>query len=116
MSNEPITIFDSSETGFDPQSDMRKFITNEEYVQEEHLSQLKHGILPYAFVKYEFTPSEQDEYNRKFLAVEASQSNGVPLETETSDDYMVFPSSPNQSFGSEKLLPGRSTFASDPEQ
>ncbi len=37
MSNEqPLTLLGTPETGFDSQGDMRKFITNEEYVQEEH--------------------------------------------------------------------------------
>lgn len=49
----------------DTGGDLRKFITNEDYVTEEHHRQLKHGILPYVFGKHEFTASEQEEFNSR---------------------------------------------------
>lgn len=61
--------------------------------------------MPFYFSKYEFTKEEQAAFERK-----CGLNNEVPLETEISDEYMVFPSSSNglnTSFGSEKLQTSR---------
>jgi len=44
--------------GISSAGSLLNFITNEDYVTEEHQRQLKHGLLQYYFEKFEFTKSE----------------------------------------------------------
>jgi len=53
-------------------------------VNEEHDRQVKQGILPFYFSKYEFTKTEQSEVDRLI------DQHELPLETEISDEYMTF--------------------------
>ena len=88
---------------------MRKFIVSDEYVNDEHDNQEKQGILPMVFTRYDFTESERLDYEasltRRKLFGSGLNSAGLPLETEESDELMIFPSNSNlnASFGSEKL-------------
>ena len=44
---------------------LHNFITNEEYVSEEHDRQVQQGILPFYFNKVEFNEDEKIEYEMK---------------------------------------------------
>ena len=44
---------------------LHNFITNEEYVSEEHDRQVQQGILPFYFTKVEFNADEKIEYETK---------------------------------------------------
>ena len=53
--NEEDALTDSNQF---PQGDLRQFISNAEYVEEEHSRQVEQGILPLYFTKYQFTAAE----------------------------------------------------------
>jgi len=65
LEDQPATSCDlvlglSSQSSVYAGGDLRNFISNEDYVSEEHNRQLRSGVLPYFFTKYEFTASEQE--------------------------------------------------------
>ena len=94
---------DMSKSSVYSHGNLLNFISNDDYVTEEHQRQLKSGVPPYYFPKYQFTQSDQEEEERRRRS-SPERAVELPLLTETSDDFMEFPTNNNldASFESEQ--------------